>query len=141
MIDVLFQLLARSVIAVLYKYYTRKISFPKLQSITSTRTAWFVSFFDKTLSFTRERGEAFNLDRVARAPHVQFAVLAALFSLQPFPKSEGLYKIEMMSVFFLSQKFTCALEITIAVNVGRFWHWVSTVEGLASVFFVVAQLC
>ena len=79
------------------------------------------------------------MDRIARAPHVQFAVLAALLSLRPVPKSERLCENDVR--FFSLSKFTCALEVTIAVNVGGSWDWVSTVEGLASVFFVVAQLC
>ena len=85
------------------------------------------------MSLTRELCKALNLDGVARAPQVQFAVLAALFSLQPFPKGEGLCENDVR--FFFLSKFTCALAITIAVDVGGFWVWVSTVVGLADVFF------
>ena len=116
----------------------KESTFSILQIVTSTRVTRSISFLNKKLSLTRERGKAFNFDRIARAPQVQFAVLIALFSLQPFPKSERLCENDVR--FFFLSKFTCALANT--VDTGRFvflWDWVSTVEGLAGVFF--AQLC
>ena len=56
------------------------------------------------------------MDRITRAPQVQFAVLAALFSLQPIPKGERLYENDVR--FFFLSKFTCALANTI--DIGRF---------------------
>ena len=111
----------------------KKSIFSILQIVTFTRVTRSISFLNKKLSLTRERGKAFNQDRIARAPHVQFAVLAALFSLQPIPKSERLYENDVR--FFFFSKCTCALAITIAVDVGGSWDWVSTVVGLADVFF------
>ena len=84
----------------------KKEYFSILQIVTSTRVTRSLSFLNKKLSLTRERGEAFNVDRIARAPQVQFAVLAALFSLQPIPKSEGLYEIDV-SFFSFSEIHLC----------------------------------
>ena len=67
----------------------KKSTFSILQIVTSTRVTRSLSFLNKKLSLTRERGKAFNFERIARAPQVQLAVLVALIGFYPFAQNEG----------------------------------------------------